>query len=69
MYLLMQSQKFTLEQRTLGRISTYRQHLIGQFAEVRIALEACHKANAEGRHRFYVLNDAGQENYRGSWIE
>lgn len=69
MYRLMQSQKFTLEHRTLGRISTYRQRLIGQYGEVRIALEACNKANAEGRHRFYVLNETGQENYRGTWIK
>ena len=69
MYRLMQSEKFTLEHSTLGPISTYRQRLIEQYGEVRIALEACQKANAEGRHRYYVLNDAGQENYRGTWID
>ena len=69
MYRVMESEKFTLEHPGLGHISTYRQRLIGQYGEVRIALEACHKANADGRHRFYVLNEAGQENYRGTWID
>ena len=69
MYRLMQSQKFTLEHHGSGPISTYRQRLIGQYGEIRTALEACHEANAEGRHRYYVLNDAGQENYLGSWID
>ncbi|MGD8956301.1 MAG: hypothetical protein PVJ03_03140 [Chromatiaceae bacterium] len=69
MYRLMHSEKFTFEHPRLGHISTYRQRLIGQYGEVRIALEACHKANADGRHRFYVLNEAGQENFGGTWID
>ena len=69
MYSLMQSEKVTQDHSALGMISNYRQRLIGQYSEVRSALEACRLANAEGRHRFYVLNGAGQENYRGTWID
>jgi hypothetical protein len=69
MYRLMQSEKFTLKHPVLGQVSTYRQRLVGHFREIRVALEACHKANAEGRQRFYVLNEAGQENYHGYWIQ
>mgnify|MGYP000317244378 CR=1 FL=1 len=59
MYRLMQSQKFILEHRTLGRISTYRQRLIGQYGEVRIALEACHKG--WGESVIVGVAGAGQE--------
>ena len=69
MYRVMQSEKFTLEHLTLGPISTYRQRQIGQYRQERIALDACHKANSQGRHCYYVLNGGGQEHYRGTWID
>jgi hypothetical protein len=69
MYRLMQSAKFTVEHPTLGPMSSFRQSLIGQYRQIRTALLACEKANANGGKRYYVLNDQGQENYRGSWID
>ena len=69
MYRLMQSEKVMKAYPALGKFSNYRQRLIGQYSEARSALEACCKANAEGRSRFYVLNEAGQENYGGTWID
>jgi hypothetical protein len=69
MYRLMQSEKITQERSVSRRYPNYRQCVIGQYNEVRSALEACRKANAEGRNRFYVLNEAGQENYGGTWID
>ncbi len=69
MYRLMQSAKYTLEHPTLGPMSSFRQSLIGQYRQIRTALVACEKANAKGGKRCYVLNDRGQENYRGAWID
>jgi hypothetical protein len=69
MYRLMHSAKFTVEHPTLGPLSSYRQNLIGQYRQVRTALLACEQANARGGKRCYVLNDRGQENYGGAWID
>jgi hypothetical protein len=69
MYRLMQSLKVTLEHPTLGAMSSFRQSLIGQYGQIRSALVACEKANARGSNRYYVLNDRGQENYQGAWID
>jgi hypothetical protein len=69
MYRLMQSVKHTLEHPTLGVMSSYRQSLLGRYGQARTALEACDKENAAGRSRCYVLNERGQENYRGAWID
>ncbi len=69
MYSLMQSEKITPVRPASFKILNYRQRLIGRFSEVHSALEACRQANAKGRSRFYVLNEAGQENYRGTWID
>lgn len=69
MYRLMQSAKFTLEHSTLGPMSSFRQRPIGQYRQIRTALAACEKANAQGRNRHYVLDDAGREYYRGAWID
>lgn len=69
MYRLMQSRKFTLEYPAAGSMSGYRQRLIGRYDKLRMALDACDKANANGSNRFYVLDDSGHENYRGAWID
>jgi hypothetical protein len=69
MYRLMQSAKFTLDHPTLGPMSSFRQSLVGQYRQSRMALTACDKANARHGDRYYVLNDRGQENYRGAWID
>jgi hypothetical protein len=69
MYRLMQSAKFTLEHSTLGPMSAFRQRLIGHYKQIRTALLACDAANAKGPNRYYVLNELGQENFQGSWID
>ena len=69
MYRMMQSEKFLLEYPTYRPISIYRQRMISQYREIQIALDACHKANALGRHCYYVLNEQGQEHYAGIWID
>lgn len=69
MYRLMHSEQFTVEHPTLGPMSSFRQSLIGRYRKARAALDACEKANASGGKRCYVLNDQGQENYAGTWID
>jgi hypothetical protein len=69
MYRLMQSLKVTLEHPTLGPMSSFRQRLMGQYPKYRGELAACETANARGPNRYYVLNELGQENFRGSWID
>jgi hypothetical protein len=69
MYRLMQSRRFTLEYPAAVSMSGYRQRLIGRYEKLRMALDACEKANANGSHRYYVLNEFGHENYRGAWID
>jgi hypothetical protein len=69
MYRLMRSAKFTVVHPTLGPMSSYRQRLMGQYRQVGTALAACEKANASGGLRCYVLNDLGQGNYQGAWID
>lgn len=69
MYRVMQSVKVTLEHPTSGDVSSFRQRLVGQYQQYRAALVACETANARGPDRHYVLNDSGQENYRGTWID
>jgi hypothetical protein len=65
----MQSRKFTLEYPAAVSMSGYRQSLIGRYEKLRMALDACEKANAKGGNRYYVLNDFGHENYLGAWID
>lgn len=69
MYRLMQSRKFTLEFPAARPMSGYRQHLIGRYEKLCVALDACERANANGGHHYYVLDDSGQENYLGAWID
>ena len=69
MYRLMQSVKSTLKHPTLGPMSSFRHSLVGEYPRYRAALVACEKANAQVPNRFYVLNDRGQENYQGAWID
>jgi hypothetical protein len=69
MYRLMRSEKFTVEHPTLGLMSSSRPRQIGQYRQIRAALLACETANAIGSMRCYVLNDQGQENYQGTWID
>ena len=69
MYHLMKSNKFTLDHLVSGLMSSYRQTEIGHFQQFRAALGACEVANNEGRSRFYVLNESGQEYYDGTWID
>lgn len=69
MYHLMQSIKSTFEHPTLGPMSSFRQSLVGQYAQYRAALVACETGNVKDPNRFYVLNERGQENYQGAWID
>ena len=69
MYRLMRSAKFTVVHPTLGPMPSFRQRLMGQYRQVGTALAACEKANASDGKRCYVLNDLGQENYQGAWID
>ena len=69
MYRLMRSAKFTVVHPTLGPMSSFRQRQMGQYRQVGTALAACEKANASGSMRCYVLNDLGQENYQGAWLD
>jgi hypothetical protein len=48
---------------------SFRQRLMGEYQQFGTALAACKKANASGNIRCYVLNDRGQENYQGAWID
>ena len=68
MYLLMKSQKFTLDHLVSGLMSSYRQTEIGHFQKFRAALGACEVANKDGA-RYYVLNESGKEYYDGTWID
>lgn len=69
MYRLMKSEKYTVDDRISGPMSSYRQREVGQFQQFHKALEACILANNKGRSRYYVLDETGQEYYDGSWIE
>ena len=69
MYRLMRSTEFTVVHPTLGPMSSFRQRLIGEYRQMGTALAACEKANASDGKRCYVLNELGQENYLGEWID
>lgn len=69
MYRLMKSEKFTLDHLTSGLISFYRQTQVKHFRQFRSALGACEVANNNGRSRYYLLNESGQEYYGGTWID
>jgi hypothetical protein len=69
MYRLMKSEKFTLDHLTSGLISFYRQTQVKHFRQFRSALGACEVANNNGRSRYYLLNESGQEFYGGTWID
>lgn len=70
MYRLMKSDKYTLEHRVSGPMSSYRQSEVTLFPHVLEALAACEVANNEGRlRRHYVLNELGQEHYDGTWLD
>ena len=69
MYHLMKSEKFTLDHMISGSMSSYRQTEVDHFEQFGAALEACEAANNQGRSRFYVLNESGQEYYGDTWIE
>jgi len=66
---LMESEKFSLVHGTSGLVSAYRQIEIDHFHQFSSALRAWEDANHEASSRFYLLNQAGQEYYDGSWIE
>jgi hypothetical protein len=68
MYRLMKSEQFTLDHLTSGLMSFYRQTQVKHFRQFRRALCACESANRNGRPRFYLLNESGQEYYGGTWI-
>ena len=69
MYRLMRSAKFTLYHTISGPMSSYRQSLVGHFRQSRAAIGACRVANASSPDRYYVLNELGQEYFRGFWID
>jgi ferritin len=69
MYRLMKSKKYTVDHLTSGLRSFYRQTQVEHFQQFRSALSACEVANNNGRSRYYLLNELGQEYYRGSWID
>lgn len=69
MYRLMKSEKFTLDHLTSGLVSFYRQTQVTHFQQFSPALCACELANNSGRSRYYLLNETGQEYYRGTWID
>jgi hypothetical protein len=69
MYRLIQSLKVTFEHPTLGPMSSFRQRLMGQYPQYRATLAAYETAKARGPKRYYVLNESGQENFRGSRID
>ncbi|MEE4378872.1 MAG: hypothetical protein V2J55_15375 [Candidatus Competibacteraceae bacterium] len=68
MYRLMKSDKFTLDHLTSGRTSFYRQTQVKCFQQFRSALGACEVANNNSKSCHYLLNESGQEYYRGTWI-
>jgi hypothetical protein len=69
MYRLMKSEKFTLDHLTSGLISFYRQTQVKHFRQFRSAMGAYEVANNNGRSRYYLLNESGQEYYGGTWID
>lgn len=69
MYRLMKSERFTLDHPISGLMSLYRQTQVGHFQQFRSALGACEVANNNGRSRYYLLNESGQEYYGGIWID
>jgi hypothetical protein len=42
---------------------------MGEYRQLETALAACKKANARSSIRCYVLNDLGQQNYQGAWLD
>ena len=69
MYRLMKSEKFTLDHLTSGLVSFYRQTQVKRFGRLRAALGACEVANNAGGPRSYLLNESGQEDSGGPWID
>jgi hypothetical protein len=69
MYRLMKSEQFTLDHLTSGLVSFYRQTQVKCFGRLRAALGACEVTDNGGGSRYYLLNESGQEYYRGIWID
>ena len=69
MYRLMKSEKFTLDHPISGLMSSYRQTEMGNFEQFVAAHGACEVANYRGSSRYYVLNESGQEYFKGTWID
>ena len=69
MYRLMRSAKFIVVHPTLGPMPCFRQRLMGEYRQLGTALVACKKANARSNMRCYLLNELGQENYQGAWLD
>jgi hypothetical protein len=50
-------------------MAAYRHIQVDQFQQLNLALNACEVANdAAGLHH-YILNDSGEEYYKGVWID
>jgi len=69
MYRLMKSVRLVLQHATLGPMLSYRHSLVSHYLQSQAAVAACNTANRRGPHRYYVLNESGQEHYQGSWID
>jgi len=69
MYRLMKSAKLTLDHLASGPMSSYRHSLVAYFFQSCTALAACKAANQQDSPRHYVLNESGQEYFRGTWID
>jgi len=69
MYRLMKSVKVILDHRVSGPMSSYRQSLVAHFFQSGTALAACKAANEQDPPRHYVLNESGQEYFRGTWVD
>ena len=63
MYRLMKSETFTLDHLTSRLVSSYRRTQVEHFQQLRSALGACEVANNNGRSRYQLLNESGQEYY------
>lgn len=69
MYHLMKSEKLILDHPISGIMSSYRQIEIDRFEQFAVAHDACEAANDDGRSRYYLVNESGQEYYDGTWID